>query len=267
LTDGNIAPANKFASGLGEVVCHIPKVIFKAIEREETLAAQVTDRLERLIVGSALRPGSKLPAERELAERFGVSRTVIREAMRSLAGRGMVAVKAGSGTVVQRPSAENLGETMALCLRGTHADLDHGKISEVRRLLEVEIAGLAAERRSEDDIRTMVRILDDQAGLTKNREKFVRWDIAFHSALATATQNELFPILLGSVVSTLRKVREYGFNVPATPDRAIYFHRLILEKVTAGNRKAARQAMEEHLAEAEGTMREGMDRAGRSKRK
>jgi GntR family transcriptional repressor for pyruvate dehydrogenase complex len=242
-------------------------MVFKAIEREETLAARVTDRLERLIVRSALRPGSRLPAERELAERFRVSRTVIREAVRSLAARGMITVKAGSGMLVQTPSAECVSETMALCLRGTETDLDHGKVSEVRRLLEVEIAGLAAERRTESDLEAMARLLANDVGLAKNREKFVRWDMAFHSALAAATQNGLFPILLGSVVSTMRKVREYGFNVPTTPQRAVHFHRLIFEKVREGNRNAARQAMEEHLAEAERTMQEGMTRARRVKRK
>ena len=242
-------------------------MIFKALAREETLAARVTDRLEHLIVRSSLPPGSRLPAERELAERFRVSRTVIREAVRSLAARGMVTVKAGSGTLVQTPSAESVSETMALCLRGSHGDLDHRKVSEVRRLFEVEIAGLAAERRTEADLETMARILADDTDLAKSRAKFVRWDIAFHSALATATQNELFPILLQSVVSTMRKVREYGFNVPSTPQRAIYFHRRIFQKIKEGNRTAARRAMEEHLAEAEKTMQEGMNRSGRPRKR
>lgn len=240
---------------------------FKAIEREETLAARVTDRLEQMILRSALPPGSRLPAERELAERFRVSRTVIREAVRSLAARGMVAVKAGSGTRVQTPSAESVSETMALCLRSSQGDLDHRKVSEVRRLFEVEIAGLAAERRTDADLEAMARILADETDLAKSRERFVRWDIAFHSALATATHNELFPILLQSVVSTMRKVREYGFNVPSTPQRAVYFHRRIFQKVKEGNPAAARQAMEEHLSEAEKTMQEGMNRSKRPRKR
>jgi GntR family transcriptional regulator, transcriptional repressor for pyruvate dehydrogenase complex len=241
--------------------------MFKALEREETLAARVTEQLEAFLTESHVLPGERISAERVLAEQFKVSRTVVREAVRSLVAKGLLEVKPGSGTHVSTPSAERVTETMSWFLRGNGAEIDLRKVSEVRRLLEVEIAGLAAERRTDEDLAEMRRILDDMTGVTRDRERFVEWDMAFHSALAAATHNDLFSILLGSVVSTLRKVRELGFNVPGTPERAKSFHELILEKVREGNPTAARAAMRDHMSEAERTMQQGMERAPRARKR
>lgn len=237
--------------------------MFKTLEREETLAARVTEQLEAFLAQRQLPPGERIPAERDLAAQFGVSRTVVREAVRSLVAKGLLEVKPGSGTHVSTPSAERVTETMSWYLQANNSEPDLRKISEVRRLLEVEIAGLAAERRTEEDLREMRRILDDTSGVRRDRERFVEWDISFHAALAAATHNELFSILLDSVVSTLRKVRELGFNVPNTPERAKYFHELIFERVQEGNPSAARAAMREHMTEAERTMQQGMERRAR----
>lgn len=240
--------------------------MFKALQREETLAARVTEQLEAFLAERRLAPGERIPAERDLAAQFGVSRTVVREAVRALVAKGLLEVKPGSGTLVSTPTAASVTETMSWFLQASHSELDLHKVTEVRRLLEVEIAGLAAERRSERDLEAMERILEDTAGIAKSRERFVEWDMAFHSALAAATQNELFSILLDSVVSTLRKVRELGFNVPGTPERARNFHLLILEKVREGNAGAARAAMREHMAEAERTLQQAAERAAKGRK-
>jgi GntR family transcriptional regulator, transcriptional repressor for pyruvate dehydrogenase complex len=240
--------------------------MFKALEREETLTTRVTEQLEAFLAEDARPAGSRIPAERDLASQFGVSRTVVREAVRSLVAKGLLEVKPGSGTHISSPSAQRVTETMTWFLRANNADFDLRKVSEVRRLLEVEIAGLAAERRTDEDLAEMDRILADTAGITRDRERFVQWDMAFHSALAAATHNELFPILLNSVVSVLRKVRELGFNVPQTPERARRFHVLILDKVREANPAAARAAMRDHMDEAERTMQQGLERACPPKR-
>ena len=228
--------------------------MFKAIEREETLTHRVTEQVEQLILDDLLRPGDRLPAERDLAERFQVSRTVIREAMRSLAARGLVEVRQGKGTTVSAPSVESLKQPLALLLRTNERDLDHKKILEVRRTLEIEIAALAAERRTSSDLDALEHILEDRSSTKSSREEFVEWDVAFHSALARATHNELFSLLLESVATVMRKVREIGFDVPGTPERAYKFHRRILDQVAAGNAASARRAMQEHLIESEQTI-------------
>lgn len=240
--------------------------MFKALQREETLSAQVTEQLEAFLAQRQLAPGMRIPAERELATQFGVSRTVVREAVRALVAKGLLEVKPGSGTLVSTPTAAAVTETMSWFLRPSNSDVDLQKVTEVRRLLEVEIAGLAAERRTESDLESMERIVNDTEGIARSRERFVEWDMAFHSALAAATQNELFLILLDSVVSTLRKVRELGFNVPGTPERARNFHLRILDKVRKGDAEGARAAMLEHMSEAERTMQQGVERSNKGKK-
>jgi len=237
--------------------------MFTAIDRDETLTSRVTGQVEKMIVADLLRPGDKLPAERDLALRFQVSRTVVREAIRSLAAKGLVEVRQGRGTTVSMPSVESLTQPMTLLLRGGGRELDHKKVIEVRSALEIEIAGLAARRRTSQDLEAMELILEDRAGTREDRQAFVAWDMAFHSALARATHNELFSLLLDSVAAVLRTVRELGFNVPGTPDRAFAFHRRILDQVTAGDPEKARRAMAKHLAESEQTMTEALKRRKR----
>jgi GntR family transcriptional repressor for pyruvate dehydrogenase complex len=233
-------------------------MMFEALAREETLASRVREQLEKLVLESRLQPGDRLPAERELALQFGVSRTVIREAVMALVAQGLLDGKHGSGRTIRTPSVASISPAMALMLKVS--DLDHAKVIEVRRLLEVEIAGLAAERRTAADLEKLREILEDRKGIERERDKFVSWDIGFHSALAACTHNELFSLLLDSVVSTMKKVREIGFNVPGTPRRALAHHRAIFAEVKAGDGTGARQAMREHLRESEETMTKGLKR-------
>jgi GntR family transcriptional repressor for pyruvate dehydrogenase complex len=232
--------------------------MFTTIERDETLTSRVTGQVEQLILDDLLRPGDKLPAERDLATRFQVSRTVVREAIRSLAARGLVEVRQGRGTTVSAPSIQSVTQPLTLLLRGNQRDLDHKKILEVRRSLEIEIAGIAALRRTSNDLDTLEQILEDRTATKSSREQFIEWDVAFHAALARATQNELFSLLLESVATVMRKVREVGFDVPGTPERAYAFHRRILDQIIKANSAGARRAMQEHLAESEQTMLKAM---------
>lgn len=232
--------------------------LFKSLEREATLSDRVTEQIQQLIVASHLVVGDRLPAERELAEQFGVSRTVVREAVRSLVAKGMLEVKPGSGTAVRMPTAETMGPSMTLFLRGNQTDFDYKQVIEVRRTLEVEIAGLAAERRTDQDLRLLEQILTNTSGIISDRNRFVEWDVSFHAALATATHNELFSLLLDSVVSVMRKAREVGFALPSTPKAALAWHQAIFVEVKKGHGAGARKAMSGHLDEAEKTMRSAL---------
>ena len=232
--------------------------MFKILQREETLSTRVTTQLEQIIVNQRLAAGDRLPAERDLAERFGVSRTVVREAVRSLVARGFLAVKPGSCTVVRKPSAESLTQSISVFLRGNLVELDYAKVIEVRRALETEIAAAAALRRTDDDLARLEDILARTASMRQSRAEFVKLDVAFHSALATATHNELFPLLLEPVNGIMIKVRELGFKVPRAPERALKFHGRILERVRAADQEGARAAMRGHLEEAEATLRQAL---------
>lgn len=237
--------------------------MFGVIAREKTLASRVTVEVEKMILDSHLQPGDRLPAERELAAQFCVSRTVVREAVRALMAKGMVEVRQGSGTIVRTPSASALVQPMTMLMRGGQKELDYPKVAEVRRLIEVEIAGLAAARRTADDILIMEAILARVDEARETCQKFVDWDIAFHAALAKATANELLGVLLESVSSVLRQLRELGYSVKGTPDRALAFHKSILEQVRLGSVSGARAAMEGHLEEGAETVRRAMTQKAR----
>jgi GntR family transcriptional repressor for pyruvate dehydrogenase complex len=231
--------------------------IFDELSTSDTLANQLIDQIEALISVSQLRPGDRLPTERELAHKFGVSRTVVREAVRALAAKGLLEVKRGSGTTIRAPSAQSVSHSILLYLRAGQPEIDYRKVMEVRFHLEIEIAGLAAERHSQQDVEKMGRILIDTP-LVDSREAFVIIDMAFHTALAEATRNPLYVLLLESIAGIMRKVRELAYDIPKPTLRAYKHHAAILEQVKAGNRDGARRAMRDHLYEAEDTIQQAL---------
>ncbi len=240
--------------------------MFKTVARAPNLTSRVTRELEALIVDNQLQPGDRLPAVKELAAKFGVSRTVIREAVGALAARGLLEVRHGSRTVVRHPSAATVIQSMALYLRAGQPELNIAKVSQVRRVLEVEIAGVAAQQRTADDLAKLAGLLDEMAALVGDpaelqtkRDRYVQVDVDFHTALAHATHNELFPLLLNSLVDIMREVRQMGFAVAGSPQRALEFHRAICTQVQQGQAEAARQAMRDHLVDSEAVMRRAID--------
>lgn len=237
-----------------------PSLPLRAVQREPTLASQVTLQLEDLIAAQHLQPGDRLPSERELAKRFGVSRTVIREAMRALAAKSLVEVQSGSGTVLRSMTTETVSKSFSLLLRQGRLHVDYDKVHEVRRLLEIEIAGLAAERRTQEDLDKLQDIVREMSAMKHDRDSFARIDVAFHTALAAATHNELFVIMLESLSDVMLEVRLTGFDVPGSSKHAIDYHYRIYEQVRDQHVEAARQMMAEHLYASERIFRDGLAR-------
>jgi GntR family transcriptional regulator, transcriptional repressor for pyruvate dehydrogenase complex len=228
---------------------------FQAVRRDLSLAEKVTRQIESMIVAANLQFGDRLPPERELAQQFGVSRTVVRQAIHSLVAKGMLEARPRGGTVVRRPDAAAVAQSLHLFLRSGEALVDYGKVHEIRRLLEIEIAGLAALRRTEEDLALLQANLAEAQALVDdpNPANFARVDIAFHAALAHATHNALFELLLDSLTEIMIEVRTSAFSVPDTPARALGLHRAIFAQVQCGDTQKARAAMAAHLVEAEET--------------
>jgi GntR family transcriptional repressor for pyruvate dehydrogenase complex len=234
--------------------------LFQEIQRGTTLANRVTYQIEELILEGRLQPGDRLPPERDLARQFGVSRTVIREAVRALVAKSLLEVQPGSGTIVRSPTPKSVAQSMTLLLRAGQPEIDYDKVHEVRRILEVEIARLAAERRTAEDLEALEDILrqTSESEIQDDRTCFPECDVAFHAALARATHNELFPLLLDSMADVMIKVRQMASEVPDMPTRALKHHHAIYEQVKAGEPEGAYQAMHEHLIESEDTMRQAL---------
>jgi len=228
---------------------------FQPPVRADRLSDQVANQLQALVLSNALCPGEKLPSERELCELLGVSRTVVREAVRSLVVKGLLDVKRGGGAVVRAPDAALVSEMMTMMLRVGGADVAFTNVQEVRRLLEVEIAGLAAERRDNDDLRHMADALERMRTYHDDASRWAAADVAFHHAIAVATRNPLYPVLLGSIADMLMEVRLTGAGLPDTPERALAYHQAIYDRIQAADRAGARKAMQDHLRESEETFK------------
>jgi GntR family transcriptional regulator, transcriptional repressor for pyruvate dehydrogenase complex len=223
------------------------------IAQRRSLADRVARQLEALVIENALQAGDLLPPERELCEMLGVSRTVVREAVRSLVAKGLLEVRQGRGTMVRSPDVRLATEVVTNMLRSKGAGrIAFPRVHEVRRLLEVEIAGIAAGRRTEDDLREIGTLLDRTAEASEP-ETWAAADVAFHQALAEATHNLLFPVLLGSMAEILTELRLTAARLSETQTTAQKFHVAIFEAVRDKSPVAARRAMREHMAEAEAT--------------
>jgi GntR family transcriptional repressor for pyruvate dehydrogenase complex len=211
----------------------------------ERLSEQVVQQLQLLISAGELQPGDKLPAERQLAEQLGVSRTVIREAIKTLEQRGLVKVLTGSGTYVSQMDPQVIMESIGLFVQQRTTSVDH--LNEVRRMLDIEIAGLAAQRATPQDLNDMIRAIEDMDNSLDSPDEYIEADLAFHQALARATRNELFLLLLEVMVDLLRASRRMIFQLRGAPGRGQIWHRLIYKAVEQGDEAAAREVMGKHM--------------------
>lgn len=221
--------------------------------RADKLSDQVAAQLQNLVMSNSIQPGEKLPSERELCELLGVSRTVVREAVRSLVVKGLLEVRRGGGTIVRAPDPALVSEMMTMMLSTGSKDVAFNHVQEVRHLLEVEIAGLAAERRDDGDLQRMVAQLELMVQHTADPERWAEADVAFHAAIAGATHNPLYPVLLSSIADMLIEVRRTGIRLPETPAKAYQHHQNIFKHISARDRAGARRAMQDHLRESQET--------------
>jgi GntR family transcriptional regulator, transcriptional repressor for pyruvate dehydrogenase complex len=225
---------------------------FRSLTREPSLSDQVAKQLAELIISRQIRAGERLPSERDLGVQFKVSRTVIREAVRSLAAQGLVCVTSGRGLEVKEFGPSAVTASMSLLVRG-YEGLDYGKVNEVRTAVEVQVAGLAAQRAQREDIELLCKICDDhQHSLEKgDLAAASKLDFRFHRELTRSSGNALLLAMHDSIAEVLREVRNQSMTQPHVSEDGLRAHRKILRYVSAGKVQAARDAMADHLAAAE----------------
>jgi DNA-binding FadR family transcriptional regulator len=216
------------------------------------------------IVGGRLSPGDALPREVELAERFGISRGVARECLRALEERGLAKVKHGSTTTVSARAEWDLfdADVIHAALAGPDAVTLLGEYLECRRIVEIQAAGLAAERVTREHVDILQERLDGMAEavrLKPARDQEAAYhaaDVAFHAALVEATSNRPLAQLVRRFDDALLAAR-YPLARPAyRRSRALPEHEAILAAVRDGDAARAREAMREHLDTVEGYLRE-----------
>jgi GntR family transcriptional repressor for pyruvate dehydrogenase complex len=221
--------------------------------RKDRLYEQVADQIEERIISEALRPGDRLPSERSLAESLGVSRPVIREAITVLISRGLVEVRPGSGSYIKEMSSESASKPIERYLRVKDKLGSFSDLHDIRRALEVDIAGLAAERATDEDIQKLEAAFADQQKWAHDPQRFTKADFDFHTALAAATQNELYGILLAPITDLMLEFRlvAYDTDPQASIEGALIHHHHLIETIKNRDPEKARAAMLAHLKQAE----------------
>jgi GntR family transcriptional regulator, transcriptional repressor for pyruvate dehydrogenase complex len=220
--------------------------LYTRLEPQRRRYEEVADRIQQFIVENHYKEGDLLPTERRLTELLGVSRTVVRESFKILSQKGLLDIRPGKGALVTKPSASVIGEMLTLHLSFIKGD-SINRLVEVRRTLEVEIAGLAAARRRASDLETLEQTVETMVANKENQAVCNEADLNFHLALAEATQNELYRILLEPVRGLLLKAMTQVYNVDHATEEAISHHREILDCVRAGDEELSRRAMRSHL--------------------
>ena len=174
--------------------------------------------------------------------------------MRAVVAWGLLELQPGSGTVVRAQPFASTAESMVLLvnLGVSSGRLDHTKVVEVRRVLEVEIAGLAAVRASGAGLVELAAIIGRARAGLDDLDTFVATDIACHAALARATQNELFSVILALVSDVMVEVRRLGSRVRGVPAGALANHRALLGRVRHRDAPGAHDAIDHHLDDAFG---------------
>jgi GntR family transcriptional repressor for pyruvate dehydrogenase complex len=219
--------------------------VYKAV-RTSRLYEQIVQQIEESIMNGTLKPGDQLPAERELAEKFGVSRTAVREAVKALRERGLVEAFSGRGTFITNGTGQAIRQSLDFMIRSDVID-GSANLAELRAILEPEIAGLAAMRADEGHIAGMREAFSVMETSTGNSEAFIEADLDFHLALAEAAANPLVLSLIDSIVGLLREQRMQIYHVEGGAERGQFHHGRILEAIAAKDAIRARAAMRAHL--------------------
>jgi len=219
--------------------------MYRAV-RTSRLYEQIVQQIEESILKGTLKPGDQLPAERELAQRFGVSRTAVREAVKALREKGLVEAYSGRGTFITNGTSQAIRQSLDLMMKiGQQDGLIH--LAELRAILEPEIAALAATRVEEQHIAAMREAFSVMDRAREDPVAYIEADLDFHLALAEAAANPLILSLIDSIVGLLREQRIRIFYVEGGPERGQYHHKRILDAIEQHDAGKSRAAMQAHL--------------------
>ncbi|MGZ9159359.1 MAG: FadR/GntR family transcriptional regulator [Nitrospira sp.] len=227
--------------------------IFGAIgpERNGTTSEEVISRLRDLIHSGELRPGDRLPPERDLAKLFGVSRPSLRAGIRSLAAVGILQARQGAGTFVVKADGPPSLDSNPLRLMASLHGFTSEEMFEARRSLEMSIAALAAERATSDHLATMSEEIAGMYASLDEPEQFLVHDMRFHQAVAAASGNRILTSLMNMVATILFDVRSQTVKRAKDLKESAEMHRHVYRAIRERNSEAARNAMRDHLVLAQ----------------
>ncbi|HXM53933.1 MAG TPA: FadR/GntR family transcriptional regulator [Candidatus Dormibacteraeota bacterium] len=217
--------------------------------RKTKVYHEIVDQIRELIAAGRIKPGDRLPPERELAELFKASRNSVRDAIRVLEQMGLIESRQGDGTYVRTVSAEDLAEPLALMLLQSRTQMR--ELWEVRRVLEPALAEFAASRITDEELDELDVILQAQGRKVEAGATALEEDIAFHYGIAEAARNTVMLRTLDTLVDLLRQSRERSLQQHDRPAYSLAGHKRILAALRRRDPERARAEMLRHLTEVE----------------
>lgn len=213
--------------------------------RQKRTYEEITTRLQTMVQNNDLKPGDRLPPERQLAIMFGVSRNSVREAIKSLEQHGILVSKPGAGTYIAENSTANLAKAMGDAFARERHRLDD--IFELRILLEPQIAHLAAQRITERELEELQDLITAYAKNMRDGLPVYFHDQAFHDAIAAATGNQSITLLMEKMHELLRESRDEALQSTVRSAKSLEDHQKILAALSVHDPERTRKAMTEHL--------------------
>lgn len=218
------------------------------VVRRNKVYEEVAKQIERLIL-KKLKPGDKLPSERELAEVLQVSRSSIRDAIRGLELMGLVEPRQGAGTIVREPSVESLVSPFANALKRQQELVS--ELLDFRKMLEPPLAARAATHASAEEVSEMEEILQRQEERQRQGDAAIAEDAEFHYNIALASGNSVVLKVLDILMDLLRETRERSLQVEGRPQKSLAGHQRILAAITRHDAEGAKSAMRRHIEDIE----------------
>ncbi|OGB88945.1 MAG: hypothetical protein A3H39_16750 [candidate division NC10 bacterium RIFCSPLOWO2_02_FULL_66_22] len=226
----------------------VSRKAFRAV-RKTRVSQDIIEQVRDLVTSGRLKPGDRLPSERELSQALSVSRSSVREAVRAMESLGLIEARAGEGTFVASPSGRRGSDPLIASL---HQDWStQHKLFEVRRVIEPDLAGLAARRATAEQIEKLRAILNDQEAEIERGGTGVKQDSLFHFLMAEATGNDALVRIVDSLMDLLLRTREQSLQHDERPARSLQQHRAILAAIEARDARAAERMMREHIRDVE----------------
>jgi GntR family transcriptional repressor for pyruvate dehydrogenase complex len=227
------------------------KIELKVVEKKRAYE-DIVQQILTLIENGKLKRGDQLPSERDLTETFKVSRTTVREAIRTLESMKLLQCRQGDGTYVLASSEEALIQPLAAALFNAKDDIRD--IFYIRKVIEPHVAHLAAQNATAQEIEEMEKILQKQAECIEHEENIIETDSAFHNLMAGATKNRVMERLIVALIDNLKKSREKYLTEDESDKRvkrSLEGHRRVLAAIKSGDCEASRKAMLQHLEDIE----------------
>jgi GntR family transcriptional repressor for pyruvate dehydrogenase complex len=227
---------------------HLNLYAFNNIKRSSTVE-RIVENLITLIKAGHLKEGDKLPSERQLCGKIGVSRPILREALKALQVMNIIDIRQGAGAYIKSLEPEGVVEHLDIVF---HLDSSlYRDLYEARRILESSIAAMAAGRISDEELCAIEHNIRDAAADIDNEEAFFKRDMELHETIIKATKNRVIPVFMQSVNKLALMYRMKTNAMPHIRRNTIRDHERILSALKQRDGRTASQAMEEHIINVE----------------